>query len=163
MKEIWNFLKKRFKDNDSVFWMYFFVIVCGVGAAGIWANIFPAIVAWDWGRLKIESLAGALYTFFPPVLVGACADILLPDTNTKTIRMFAIVLLILTFSWLMLCANLSGWWAISLGAVGCIIAAFAWIIANGEDPTYKQGNAAVSVAAGDTTKEVSGNTEGYGV
>ena len=105
MKEIWNFLKKRFKDNDSVFWMYFFVIVCGVGAAGIWANIFPAIVAWDWGRLKIESLAGALYTFFPPVLVGACADILLPDTNTKTIRMFAIVLLILTFSWLMLCAN----------------------------------------------------------
>ena len=160
MKEIGSFIKKRVCDNDSVFWMYFVVIVCGVGGAGIWANVFPTIVCWNTEKFDIAHFAGAVYTFFPPVLAGACADLLLSDQTSKVIRMFATILLILTFSWLMLCANLTGWWSAGVGMIGWLGALFMWIVANGHNPIYKQAKEAAENAVGGN-QDVSGNGEGY--
>ena len=136
MKTLQDFVIYRIKNHaqHAVFWMYFFVIVCGVGGAGIWVNFFQALVKWDYELIKGASVASSMYTFFPVLTISCLTDIILPDKIGRPIRMGALALLLLSFFWMVLCVSTSVTASIICGTIGCLVSLFIWIIAHGDDP-----------------------------
>lgn len=141
-QSLFEFLSFRLQNHkrDCVFWMYLIFVVCGVGAAGIWANVLPALIAWDRSKFVTSNFSIAILTFFPSLLVSSCADILLPDKVSRPVKMMSVVLIGFALLWMMLCANLSSKASIFFGAFGCVIGILTWIIAHGEDPVFNDGD-----------------------
>jgi hypothetical protein len=151
------FFRMQNHKRDSVFWMYLIFIVCGIGAAGVWATIVPAIIAWDVLKFNTSNAASAIYTFFPALLVPSCAELLLPDNICKPVRMLSIVLIIIALLMMILCANLHDIASIIVGLIGSILAVLMWVIAHGEDHSLSDGIiTSNNSTGGDVAKPVQG-------
>lgn len=157
-------MKKRLKEfllyrilyhkSDFVFWMYLIFIICGIGASGIWIQVAFFIKNGD----LPQNIANAVYTFFPPIIVSSCSELLLSEKTIKPIRMLGIVLIIGSLVWMLLCANLTAFLGICFGTLGCVIAVFTWIVAHGEDPIYTDFPDESSLPiGGDVSNQVTGN------
>jgi len=159
-KTLKEFLLFRIKNhkNDSVFWMFLIFIVCGIGAAGIWATVVPAILAWDAKLVNISNAVSAIYTFFPALLVTSCAELILPDNICKPVRMLSIVLIIIALLLMILCANLRDIASLAVGFIGCFLAVLMWVVAHGEDTSLSDGVIALNASTGgDDSKPVPGS------
>lgn len=148
--------------RDSVFWMYLVFIVCGIGAAGVWATFIPALLTWDMGKFNWSNATSALYTFFPALLVPSCAELLLPDNICKPVRMLSIVLIIIALLLMILCANLQDVASLLLGVFGSILAVLMWVVAHGEDNSLSDGIITPNTSAGgDDARPVQGGEGDY--
>lgn len=136
MNTLKEFISYRLKNHSKhiVFWMYFFVIVCGVGGAGIWANFFQALVKWDMSLIVAGNVASSMYTFFPALTISCLTNIILPEKVSRPVRMAALMLLVFSFFWMVLCAATPVITSIICGCIGCIVSLFVWIIDHGDDP-----------------------------
>lgn len=159
MNTLQEFVSYRLKNHakHTVFWLYFIVIVCGVGGAGIWANFFQALVKWDHTLINWTSVASSMYTFFPALTISCLTDIILPENVGRPIRMGALSLLLLSFFWMVLCASTSVTASIICGIIGCFSSLFIWIIAHGDDPQlFDEPQISQNAVGGSEDKPVTG-------
>jgi hypothetical protein len=141
-----NFLRARLrltKDNP-VFAFYFWLAVVGVGGAGIWVSLFPRLlhgnIEPDW-----SALAASLYTFFPAIAVTSAFELVLHNTELRSLRALGVGIIIFIMSWLILCAvHPMPIVATGLGLIGALFALLLWCVANAENPTFTVTNSTVS-------------------
>lgn len=133
------FVTHRWKNprGNTTFRIYFWFVIVGIGAAGVWSELLPPVVrgqfCWNW-----EGVASGLYTFFPAVAVSSAFDLVLPDNQMRSVRAFGLAVILSALAWFFLCANLvSYFWAIIAGVAGSVGALIIWRIANGLNPSLQ--------------------------
>jgi hypothetical protein len=137
-KQLSEFLWYRMSHHrrDCTFWMYLIVVVCGVGAAGVWMNVYSVIVDGDADRLNTSNLATAIYIFFS---VGngciLCRHFSFQQI-IRPIRMLSVCMTIFSLVLMILCAKSSFVVSVVLGIVGCIMGVLTWIVSHGDDTAF---------------------------
>lgn len=144
--------------NHSVFKMYLWGIVIGIGGCGIWANFIPSLLKLDGTLINWENVSISIYTLFPSLAVSSWSEILLPEKVSRPVRLFAIVVVVTALLWMMLCINLPTILSILAGCVGYIAAVLSWVIAHGEDKSLDDNfdTDSTKIVSGDVNKPVQG-------
>ncbi|GEM_PF-2230978 len=135
---------------------YLFVAIVGAGGLGIWS------VLYNGG--DNEKIVASLYTYFPAVAMASAFELILPKSNEKYVRSFALfVLFILALVAFVIGANPAKPYSLYLGIFGAGGAIALWWLANAENENLHDSPELESKAAigGDVGKPVVGDTNDF--
>ncbi|WDM62270.1 hypothetical protein [Stenotrophomonas forensis] len=169
-KEAWQRTCTPFRSPS--FLVFFAIAVVGLGALGIWLEIYSLILpeppalrgALNTTDNGLSSLRAAILTFFPAV-AGTSAMQLIWAEKLKHFRSASILLLFIFLVSALITSpsRVPDFWALLAGTLMSILSMWVWWIANATQPDLLDKRIDLDSAVGgeDVTAPMQGNTEGF--
>lgn len=145
---------------------YFFIAVFVLGGMGVWLELYSHLFlahATPENAHSLASVRTALITFFPALAGSACMQLIWAEDNQKSLRAFAVaVLVLLTMGALMIAPTaVRHEVALGVGAFCSLVALWTWVIANAKQQDLLDADAPLGKK--DPNAELAGNLDGFKV
>lgn len=142
------------------FWTYFILAIIGLGAVGVWVELFRWMLTAESGT---EGMLTAIYTYFPAVAAGATLQLVMASDD-KHVRSFSMLLAFVIGATVVPHAlglvKVVG--SFLWGLVGTVFSLGLWWIANGANQDFLDLTPVDSLG-GDSSMEPKGNIGDFNV
>ncbi|WP_157935658.1 hypothetical protein [Bordetella trematum] len=135
----WHNLGSELKQRSLAPWkhpsfvIYFLIAVAGIGAAGVWLEIYRMFEQhFDLANLRI-----AVYTFFPVLTATTGLQLIWAEGGMRSMRAFSILIITICLLGWIICTAIKNhetslWWGIFFS----ILALWLWVITNAKQPDF---------------------------
>lgn len=141
---------------SMTFYLYLAIGVIGGGGMGIWNTLHQTrYLGWHW-----ETIAAALYTYFPAIVATALLDLQQEERKYwKSFGLFALFPFAIVF-YFSTVGDSMGWrfvWAF----FGSMLALAFWVVANGDKDCFRDLD--IEAATPPPTVPLAGNSKGWNI